>query len=181
MEIEEFLYMANKNIIVNKASNDSAHIKAFIKEDISETDLNVVKEEIKYLMFCLLSFHTFGEVAVKNKVLDLNDEKAIMDFKLMTYFSLERAFLTTRNDFDYSVEIYKNRYAKYTQYLGRYNYEGFERSFLECFALQVTGGFKDNSKPLNLDFTQLLKLARWIYRTYGEITKDSLSELNFRL
>ena len=80
MEIEEFLYMANKNIIVNKASNDSAHIKAFIKEDISETDLNVVKEEIKYLMFCLLKFYTFGEIAVKNKVLDLNDEKAIKDF-----------------------------------------------------------------------------------------------------
>ena len=81
------------------------------------------------------------------------------------------------NDFDYSVEIYKNRYAKYTQYLGKYNYEDFERSFLECFAMQVTGGFEDSSKPLNLDFTQLLKLARWIYRTYGEITKDSLDEL----
>ena len=40
---------------------------------------------------------------------------------------------------------------------------------------------KDNSKPLNLNFTQLLKLARWIYRTYGEITKDSLNELNFKL
>ena len=181
MEIEEFLYMANKNIIVNRASNDSAHIKAFIKESISETDLNVVKEEIKYLMFCLLNFYTFGEIAVKNKVLDLKDEKAIKDFKLMTYFSLERAFLTTIHDFDYSIEIYKNRYAKYTQYLGMYNYEDFERSFLECFAMQVTGGFEDSSKPLNLDFTQLLQLARWVYRAHGEVIKESLDELNFKL
>ena len=181
MEIEEFLYMANKNIIVNKASNDSAHIKAFIKEDISETDLNVIKEEIKYLMFCLLNFYTFGEISVKNKILNLNDEKAITDFKFMSYFSLERAFLTTMHDFDYSVEIYKNRYAKYTQYLGIYNYKDFERSFLECFAMQVTGGFEDSVTPLNLDFTQLLQLARWVYRAHGEVIKESLDELNFKM
>jgi hypothetical protein len=179
IELEEFLYLANKMVINNQASTDTAHIKAFIKHEISETELNVVKEEIKYFMFCLLHFYTYAEIAVNKKILNVNDEKAQKHFMTITYNSLERSFLTSLNDFDYTIEKYKNRYAKYTQYLGNYKYQDFERSFLECFAAQLTGGFKDNPISLNIDLTQILLTARWVYRTYGESTKLTLSKQNF--
>jgi len=179
IELEEFLYLANKLVINNQAANDSAHIRAFITDDINETELNVIKEEIKYFMFCILNFYTYAEVTINKKILDLNNEKAQNHFLKTTYFSLERSFLTSFGDFDYTIEKYKNRYAKYTQYLGKYHYQDIERSFLECFAAQLSGGFEDNPIPLNVDITQLLLTARWVYRTYGETTKLTLSNQNF--
>ena len=87
--------------------------------------------------------------------------------------------MTSFNDFEYTLEKYKNRYEKYTHYLGIYKYKDFERSFLECFALQLTAGFKDNASSINIGFTQILLTGRWIYRTYGESTKITLNEQNF--
>ncbi len=43
IELEEFLYLANKMVINNKTSTDTAHIKAFIKDQISESELNFIK------------------------------------------------------------------------------------------------------------------------------------------
>lgn len=179
IELEEFLYLANKMVINNKASTDTAHIKAFIKDQISESDLNFVKEEIKYFMFCLLHFYTYTEIAVNKKILNINDEKALNHFKTISYNSLDRSFLTSLNDFEYTIEKCKNRYEKYTHYLGIYKYQDFERSFLECFATQITGGFNDNTISLNIDLQQILLTARWVYRTYGESTKVTLSKQNF--
>lgn len=179
IELEEFLFLANKMVINNKASTDTAHIKAFIKDQISESELNFVKEEIKYFMFCLLHFYTYTEIAVNKKILNVNDEKELNHYKKISYFSLERSFLTSFNDFEYTVEKYKNRYEKYSHYLGIYKYQDFERSFIECFAVQIIGGYKDNPISLNIDLTQILLTARWVYRTYGESTKVTLSKQNF--
>jgi hypothetical protein len=179
VELEEFLFLANKMIINNKASTDTAHIKAFITDEISENELSVVKEEIKYFMFCLLNFYTYAEITVNKKILNVNDEKALDYFKKISYYSLERSFLTSLNDYEYTIEKYKNRYEKYTHYLGIYKYQDFERSFLECFAAQLKGGFTDNTNSLNIDLTQILLTARWVYRTYGESTKLTLNEKNF--
>jgi hypothetical protein len=178
MELDEFLYLANKMVINNQASTDTAHVKAFIKDEISETELNVVKEEIKYFMFCLLHFSIYQEIAVNEKILNLNDKKAKIHFIKITHNSLERSFLFSSNDFDYTLEKYKNRYEKYIYYLEKYKYQDIERSFVECFAAQVTGMFEDNPNGLNIDVTQLLLTARWVYRIYGESTKDTLSKLN---
>lgn len=179
IELEEFLYLANKMVINNKASTDTAHIKAFITDQISESDLNLVKEEIKYYMFCLLHFYTYAEIAVNKKILDVNDERAVSHFKTISYNSLDRSFLTSFNDFEYTMEKYKNRYEKYTYYLGIYNYQDFERSFIECFGAQITGVFNDNPMSLNINLTQILLTAQWVFRTYGESTKDILSKQNF--
>jgi hypothetical protein len=179
IELEEFLYLANKMVINNKASTDTAHIKAFIKDQISESELNFVKEEIKYFMFCLLHFYTYAEIAVNKNILNVNDEKALNHFKTISYNSLNRSFLTSLNDFEYTIEKYKNHYEKYTHYLGIYKYQDFERSFIECFGAQITGGFKDNPMSLNIDLTQILLTAQWVYRTYGESTKVTLSKQNF--
>jgi hypothetical protein len=179
VELEEFLYFANKMVIDNQASTDTTHIKAFITDEISENELSFVKEEIKYLMFCLLHFYTFVEIIRNKKILNENDEKALNHFKKISYYSLDRSFLASLNDFEYTLEKYKNRYEKYTHYLGIYKYQDFERSFLECFGMQLTGGFKDNAISLNIDSTQILLTARWVYRTYGESTKLTLSKQNF--
>ncbi len=179
IELEEFLYLANKMVINNKASTDTAHIKAFIKDQISESELNFVKEEIKYFMFCLLHFNTYAEIAINKNILNVNDEKALNHFKTISYNSLDRSFLTSSNDFEYTLEKFKNHYNKYTYYLGIYNYKDFERSFIECFGAQITGGFKDNPMSLNIDLIQILLTAQWVYRTYGESTKVTLSKQNF--
>ena len=47
--------------------------------------------------------------------------------------------------------------------------------------MQVTGGFEDSDTPLNLDFTQLLQLARWVYRAHGEVIKESLVKQNLHI
>lgn len=179
IELEEFLYLSNKMIINNQASTDASHIKAFIEDEINETELNSVKEEIKYLMFCLLHFYTYVEIAYNKKILNINDEKAKEHFVTLSFISLERAFLTSLNDFDYTLEIYKDRYAKYAHYLEIYEYQDIERSFLECFAAQLAGGFVGTPKSLDTDLTQLLLTARWIFRTYGNSTKLTLSRQNF--
>jgi|GEM_PF-5417668 len=178
IELEEFLYLANKMIINNKASTDSAHIKAFITSEISESELNYVKEEIRYFMFCILHFYTYAEIAVNKKILDINDKRALNHFKKIGYQSIDRAFLTSLNDFDYTLEKFMNRYQKYTLYLHRYEYRDFERSFLECFAAQLSGAFDDCDISLKIELTELLLTARWVYRTYGESTKVTLSKLN---
>jgi len=179
IELEEFLYLANKMVINNNASTNTANIKAFIKDEISENELSVVKEEIKYFMFCLLHFYTYVEITLNKKILNLNDEKALNHFKTISYYSLDRSFLTSLNDFDYSLEKYKNRYENYTHYLGIYKYQDFERSFLECFTVQLSGGFNDNTLSLNIDPIQILLTARWVYKTYGESTKLTLNKQNF--
>lgn len=167
-------------VINNQASNNTALIKSFITDEISEFELNVVKEEIKYFMFCLLHFYTFAEIAVNKKILNINDEKALNHFKTISYYSLERSFLTSLNDFDYNLEKYMDRYAKYTHYLGIYEYKDFERSFVECFAAQLTRVFEDNLFSVNIDLTtQILYTAHWVYRTYGETTKLTLKNQNF--
>lgn len=179
IELEEFLYLANKMVINNTTSTDTAHIKAFISDEISENELSVIKEEIRYFMFCLLHFYTYVEITMNKKILNVDDEKALKHFKTISYYSLDRSFLTSLNDFEYTLEKYKDRYEKYTHYLGIYKYQDFERSFLECFATQLTGGFKDNATSLNIDLTQLLLTARWVYRTYGESTKLTLNKQHF--
>jgi len=68
MELEEFLYLAAKMVINNEASTKTTHIKAFIIDEISEKELRIVKEEIKYLMFCLLHFYAYAEIAVNKKI-----------------------------------------------------------------------------------------------------------------
>lgn len=180
MELEEFLYLSDKMVINNKTATDTKFISAFIK-DKDENELVVVKEEIRYLMFCLLHVYTYAEVVVNKKLIDFKDERAMNHFKNMTYDSLERAFLTSLNDFDYSVEKYKDRYAKYAEYLAKYNHQNFERSFVECFAAQLTGEFDDDTEVTDIDFTPLMLTARWVFRTYGEITKATISKQNFIL
>jgi hypothetical protein len=179
IELEEFLYLSNKMVINNKTSTDTNYIKAFITDEISENELSVVKEEIKYFMFCLLHFYAYVEITMNKKILDEKDEKALNHFKRISYFSLDRSFLVSLNDFEYTLEKYKNRYEKYTHYLRIYKYQDIERSFLECFAAQLTGGYYDNAISLNINLKQLLLTARWIYRTYGETTKLTLSKQNF--
>ena len=178
VELEEFFYLANKMVINNKASIDTKNLNAFIK-NYNEEELLVVKEEIRYMMFSLLHLYTFGEVIINKKLINSDDEKALDHFKIMTHNSLERAFLTSYNDFDYSVEKYENRYTKYTQYLIKYKYQNFERSFLECFAAQLSGAFEDSPKSTNIDIQELLLTAKWVFRTYGEQTKLTLSKQNF--
>jgi hypothetical protein len=179
IELEEFLYLANKMVINNQASNKTLHVKAYITDEISEQELNILKEEINYFMLCLLHFYTFVEITLNKKILDTNDEKALNHFKAISRYSIERSFLASLNDFEYTMEKYINRYEKYTHFLGIYKYQNFERSFLECFAAQLTGGFNDATVSIDVEPTQLLLMARWIYRAYGESTKLTLNETNF--
>lgn len=181
IELEEFLYLSNKMIINNQTSSNTEMIKSFITDDITDREFNSLKEEIKYLMFCLLNFYTFSEIMIKRKLLNVNNKKEQDHFIALTNFSLERAFLSSFNDFDYSLTKFQNRYGKYTYYLTEYKYQHFERSFVECFIAQVSGAFEDNENPIDIDLMQLLEVGRWIFKTYGEITQKTLSQQNFIL
>jgi hypothetical protein len=179
IKLEDFLFFSNNMIINNDASSSTTQIRTFITDDISEDDLNVVKEEVKYLMLCLLHFYTYAEVTVNRRILDTSDDEALNHFKAISYYSLERSFLTAFGTFEYTLDKFKNRYAKYTYYLGRYHYQNFERSFLECFAGQLSGLFDDSPSSLNIELKQLMHTARWVYEAYGETTKLMLGKQNF--
>lgn len=179
IELEEFLYLANKMVINHKEAQKTDNIRVFIRDELSAEALLQVKREIKYLMLCLLHFFTFEDVIINKKLINPNDEKGLYYFKKIGFQSLERAFLSSLSDFDYSIEQFSNRYEKYTHYLSTYNYRQFERSFMECFAAQITGAFQDNPNPLKLDLAELMQTAQWVFRTYGEMTRSNLRIQNF--
>jgi hypothetical protein len=179
IELDEFLYLSVKMIINSQVSSNNEHIGAFIKNQLSDQDNKRLQEEIKYFMFCLLNFHIYSEVVVNKKIIDLSTEKAQKHFINLTNSALDRAFLTAFSEIEFSVDKYEDRYEKYSFYLERYKYSNFERSFVECFAMILSGAFDD--EPIDIEDLELLQLGKWIYTGFGESTRITVRSQNFIL
>lgn len=166
--LEDFAYQLSKLAIQNNVSETDKHINAFLSSEISTQDRQLLKQEIKYLMISLNQFFIYSYEAVEVKRLNLKSENEITRFQLQLSLGIERAFLLQHSSLDLSYENFKDRYGKYTIYLGEYDYKDFRKSFVLAFVGQLQGVFTDNCYNIEANQKDLISIGSWIYTVWTE-------------
>lgn len=177
--LEDFAYQLTKMAFQNGTSENTQSINAFLTSEVSISDFKILKEEIKYLMVALNQFFIYKYQAVDTKKLDLQVNSEIEKFQNQLSLGIERAFLIPHQQLTLSYDTFKDRYSKYTYYLGKFDYKDFRKSFVLTFTGQLLGDFVENSSKINVLENDLFKIGNWIYTVWTELLENALRNQEF--